>query len=101
MRPARLPLVAAVAALALAAACGPEEGRGMKLKEGANLDDAQQCLSIGCLDPNQICVEIKFDFGRGPPICVNDDICSRLECEVGQCVIYSGFPAQVRCAVEP
>jgi hypothetical protein len=87
------------AALAVVLSCGPSKDDSVRLKEGANLDDIVECPGLLCAGAAEFCTELLFEYGRSPPLCVTDDICSRLEC-VGpgrRCVLFDGIPIQLRC----
>jgi hypothetical protein len=85
------------------ASCGVSEDEAVRLREGASLVDEGEslyyCSSLGCPFERQLCVELFFDYGRSPPLCLGPDICERLECqkEGRQCAIFDGFPGQVKC----
>jgi hypothetical protein len=99
----------AVAALAVLASCGVSEEEAVRYKD----EEARQalrgsplCSSLGCpYDPRYpssepVCVELFFEFGRSPALCVPlDRICEQLECqkEGYQCAVFDGFPGQVKC----
>lgn len=95
-------LVAAVALLGLGA-CGVTRDEAVRLKEGATLGDPdlglQYCTSFGCLYAGQACLEVFFEYGRSPALCLFLDVCDKLECEQqGQrCAIFDGYPGQVKC----
>ena len=92
-----------MAALVGLGACGVTEDEALRLKEGRTLGDPgfplQSCTSFGCAYANQICMELFFEYGRSPPVCVGLDVCERLECnkEGQQCALFDGFPGQVKC----
>lgn len=90
------------AALAVVLSCGPSRDEAVRLKEGANLDDIIECPALLCAAPNQFCTELLFEYGRSPPVCVTDDICSRFDCveEGRRCVLFDGIPIQLRCVKE-
>lgn len=93
-------LGAALTAVVLS--CGPSDDEAMRLKEGANLDDVEECPALLCLGQQEFCAELLFDYGQSPPVCVETDICERMEClkQGRECVIFDGIPYQVRC-IEP
>lgn len=90
------------AALAVVLSCGPSRDEAVRLKEGANLDDVSTCPSLLCAGQNEFCAELLFEYGRSPPLCVTDDICSRFDCleEGRRCVLFDGVPVQMRCVKE-
>jgi hypothetical protein len=86
------------------AACGVSEDEAVRLKEGELLSPdvaLQGCSSIGCPYAGQVCMEIFFEYGRSPPLCLFLDVCERLECQSGKpgyrCTLFDGFPGQVKC----
>lgn len=88
------------AALAALLSCGPSDAEAMKLKEGSNLDDIVECPVLLCADPDRFfCGELLFDYGRSPPLCMETDICERMDClePNRRCVLFDGLPVQVRC----
>jgi hypothetical protein len=86
-------------ALLAVLSCGPSKDEAMRLKEGANLDDVIECPALICADVNQFCTELLFDYGRSPPLCVETNICERMDCleEGRRCVLFDGIPIQARC----
>lgn len=87
------------AALVLALSCGPTKDDSVRVKEGESLDDVGECPGLLCVEPNQFCAELYFEYGWSPPLCVDDHICDRLDC-VGpnkKCVLFDGVPVQLRC----
>ncbi len=88
------------AALAVVLSCGPSKDEAFRLKEGENLDDIVECPALLCAGVNELCVEMLFDYGRSPPLCVDpSEICERMECleEGRRCVLFDGIPVQMRC----
>ena len=88
--------------LLLAPACGPAEGKGLALKEGASLGDAGYCFADGsCLSTEQlwVCVEVKYDDYDSPPLCLPANVCERFTCAEGECRVYTGVPGQVKCVI--
>ena len=85
------------------ASCGVSKEEAVHLKEGQTVSDPEfgllECNSFGCTEELPFCVELFFDYGRSPPLCVSTDICDRLECsEPGYvCRVFDGFPGQIRC----
>ncbi|HEX8436657.1 hypothetical protein [Archangium sp.] len=98
------------------------EDEAVRLKEGQKLfldgmpEQLRYCTTLGCptvvLDPNStpedpeddvlrdtFCLEVFFDYGRSPALCLPLEVCDRLECEKegGTCAIFDGFPGQVKC----
>jgi hypothetical protein len=86
------------------AACGVSEDEAVRLKEGAELRtpnrELEYCTSFGCRYEDEYCLEVFFEYGRSPALCLPLNVCDRLECleAGGECRIYDGFPGQVRCA---
>jgi hypothetical protein len=95
-RPFRALLAAAVVGLGSSCGIPPEEV--LYLKEGETTVDLPYCTQFGCPSVGQFCVELFFEFGRSPPLCVLPEVCNRLQCREGRrCAIFDGFPGQVRC----
>lgn len=105
-----LRLSGVVAALAFLASCGVSEEEAIRYKDEAArqaLRDAPLCTSLGCpLDPNfptspVVCVEVFFEFGRSPALCLPlDGLCERtFECQTEgmECAVFDGFPGEVKC----
>jgi hypothetical protein len=94
-------LGAALAVVVLS--CGPGKDEAVRLKEGANLDDVQECLGVICETatvPLTFCSQLIFEYGRSPLLCVNaETICDRLDCvsEGRKCAVFQGEPYQVYC----
>lgn len=86
-------------------ACGVTEDEAVRLKEGQTLSvpgvPLEGCGSLGCLYEGQVCMEVFFEYGRSPPVCVFTDVCERLECQTQKpgykCTLFDGFPGQVKC----
>ena len=97
-------LLGAAAVLVLSA-CGVTEDEAVRLKEGQQLGDPrtglEYCTTLGCYE-GQACLEVFFEYGRSPAVCLDLAVCQRLECmkEGRQCAIFDGFPGQVKC-IEP
>ena len=93
------------AALLGLAACGVSEDEAVRLQEGAKLSvegvPLEGCTTFGCPYEGQRCLEVFFEYGRSPPLCLFVDVCDRLECQSGrpgyQCTLFDGFPGQVKC----
>ncbi len=91
------------AALLVLSACGVSEDEAVRLKEGQTLGEPdvglQYCSTLGCPYAGQACLEVFFDYGRSPALCLFLDVCDKLECEKegGRCAIFDGFPGQVKC----
>ena len=85
--------------------CGVTEDEAVRLREGATLSrdgvQLESCTTFGCAYEGQACLEVFFEYGRSPPLCLFVDVCDRLECQSGrpgfQCTLFSGFPGQVKC----
>ncbi|ATB28719.1 hypothetical protein [Melittangium boletus] len=99
-------LLGAVALVGLTA-CGVSQDEAVRLKEGVTLGDPargglQSCTTFGCTYADEACLQVFFEYGRSPALCLTLDVCERLECEQeGQrCAIFDGFPGQVKC-IEP
>ncbi|MCY1081944.1 hypothetical protein [Archangium lansingense] len=107
------------AALVVLTSCGVSEDEIVHVKEGAKLGHSdpriglQYCTTLGCPDPALLsppaedtdplyCLEVFFEYGRSPALCLPLDVCQKLECaKQGQeCAIFDGFPGQVKC-IEP
>jgi hypothetical protein len=103
-------------ALAVLTSCGVTEDEAVKLREGENLLDegvdpnSSFCTTLGCPDYAKetpegtivlpmYCLEVFFDYGRSPALCLLPEVCNRLECvkEGGRCALFDGFPGQVKC----
>jgi len=91
------------AALVVLTSCGVTEDEAVRLKEGQTLGEPeiglQYCSTLGCQYENQACLEVFFEYGRSPALCLFLDVCEKLECEKegGRCAIFDGFPGQVKC----
>lgn len=91
------------AALVGLTSCGVTKDEAVRLKEGQTLGDPNvglsYCSTLGCPYDNQACLEVFFDYGRSPALCLTLDVCDRLECETEgrKCAIFDGFPGQVKC----
>jgi hypothetical protein len=91
------------AALMVLTSCGVSEEEAVRVKEGQTLGDPEvglyYCTTLGCPYLEQACVEVFFDYGRSPAVCIFRDVCERLECEKEgrECAIFEGFPGQVKC----
>ena len=105
-------LFGAVAALAGLASCGVSEEEAVRYKDEAarrEIASSPLCSSLGCpLDPRYpespvVCVEVFFEFGRSPALCMPLDItCAQFECQAQgrKCAVFDGFPGQVKCIEE-
>ncbi|WP_198316357.1 hypothetical protein [Cystobacter fuscus] len=86
-------------------ACGVTEDEAVRLKEGQTLSvpgvPLEGCSTFGCLYEGQVCMEVFFEYGRSPAVCVFTDVCDRLECQTQKpgykCTLFDGFPGQVKC----
>jgi hypothetical protein len=86
-------------------ACGVSEDEAVRLKEGQTLGvpgaPLEGCSTFGCPYEGQVCMEVFFEYGRSPAVCVFVDVCDRLECQTQkpgyQCTLFDGFPGQVKC----
>jgi hypothetical protein len=117
------------AALLVLTSCGVSEDEAVRVRDGktlflpipnsSNPDDPNPdppktfflyCSTQGCpyIDHDRnpatediplYCLEVFFEYGRSPPVCVDIRVCERLECEKEgkQCAIFEGFPGQVKC----
>ncbi|MGZ3460993.1 MAG: hypothetical protein ACXU86_21100 [Archangium sp.] len=91
------------AALVVLTSCGVTQDEAVRLKEGQTLGDPnvglQYCSSFGCPYDGQACLEVFFDYGKSPALCLFLDVCDKLECEKegNECAIFDGFPGQVKC----
>lgn len=93
------------AALAVLTSCGVSEDEAVRLKEGERLfnpdiDSAYwYCSTLGCAYEGQACLEVFFEYGRSPALCLFLDVCDKLECAKAgrECAIFDGFPGQVKC----
>jgi len=93
------------------ASCGVAPEEAVYLKEGETLGGSpnpvynvglEYCTSYGCsVRDAQFCVELLFDYGRSPPLCVPRDVCDRLRCakQGYECRIFEGISqvGEVRC----
>jgi hypothetical protein len=92
------------AALMMLTACGVTEDEAVRVKEGQTLKDPrtaqlEYCTTLGCLYEDQYCLEVFFEYGASPALCLDLAVCERLECEKEgrRCAIFEGFPGQVKC----
>ncbi len=86
----------------LVSSCGVAEEEAVRLKEGQTLAEPEQqldyCTTLGCPYEGQLCVEVFFEWGRSPALCLYPRACNRLECPEGrECAFFDGFPGQVKC----
>jgi hypothetical protein len=94
------------AAWVVLTSCGVAPEEALRVKEGQRLGDPeaglQYCSAFGCPYEGQACLEVFFDYGRSPALCLFLNVCERLQCEKEgrQCAIFDGFPGQVKC-IEP
>lgn len=107
------------AALAVLTSCGVSDDEIVRIREGERLGHEDPrigltaCTTFGCPDPLLLdpppadpdplfCLEVFFEYGRSPALCLPLDVCQKLECaKAGQeCAIFEGFPGQVKC-IEP
>jgi hypothetical protein len=108
----RIRVLCAVAAAALSflTSCGVSQDEAIRIKDETSrqeIGNAYACSNVGCpyVDPNHpndtvVCVELFFDFGRSPPLCMGlEHLCDKFECEKeGRvCAVFDGFPGQVKC----
>ena len=91
-------------ALVMLTSCGVTEEEAVRLKEGQTLGEAEAggleyCSTLGCRYERQLCLEVFFEYGRSPALCLTLDVCERLQCakEGQECAIFDGFPGQVKC----
>ncbi|HYO59568.1 hypothetical protein [Archangium sp.] len=91
------------AALVVLTSCGVSEDEAVRLKEGQTLGEPeiglQYCSTLGCPYQGQACLEVFFEYGRSPALCLFLNVCEKLECEKEgrECAIFDGFPGQVKC----
>jgi len=92
------------AALVMLTSCGVSPDEAVRVKEGETLGDPrvgglQYCSTFGCPYTDEVCMEVFFDYGRSPALCLTLDVCDRLECqkEGRKCALFDGFPGQVKC----
>jgi hypothetical protein len=102
------------AALVVLTSCGVSEDEAVRVKEGETLfhpaSGPLYCSTLGCpyIDHDRnpgteeiplYCLEVFFEYGRSPALCVDIRVCDRLECEKEgkQCALFDGFPGQVKC----
>ena len=86
-------------------ACGVTEDEAVRLQDGQTLSipdvPLTSCTALGCPYPGQACLEVYFEYGRSPALCLFRDVCDRLECQSGkpdfECRIFDGYPGQVKC----
>ncbi|AKJ07475.1 Hypothetical protein AA314_09101 [Archangium gephyra] len=75
----------------------------MQIREGQTLGSPDrtlfQCSTLGCQFADEACLEVFFEYGRSPALCLTLDVCQRLQCakEGNECAIFDGFPGQVKC----
>jgi hypothetical protein len=104
-------------ALVMLTSCGVTEDEAVRLKEGQTLGEPslgglEYCSTLGCPEvvvrdesgqavsvKQLLCMEVFFEYGRSPALCVLPEVCNRLDCikEGGQCALFDGFPGQVKC----
>jgi hypothetical protein len=97
-------VVLGAAVLVGLSACGVSEDEAVRIKEGATLGIPERgglryCSSLGCAYEDEGCLQVFFEYGRSPALCLTLNVCERLECQQqGQrCAIFDGFPGQVKC----
>lgn len=94
------------AALVVLTSCGVSEDEIVQLKEGQTLGvpgrQLNYCTTLGCQFADEACLEVFFEYGRSPALCLTLDVCERLQCakQGNECAIFDGFPGQVKC-MEP
>jgi hypothetical protein len=96
----------AAAALVVLTSCGVSEDEVVQLREGQTLSAPDRqlsyCTTFGCQFSDEACLEVFFEYGRSPALCLTLDVCERLQCakQGHECAIFDGFPGQVKC-MEP
>ncbi|PTL81128.1 hypothetical protein [Vitiosangium sp. GDMCC 1.1324] len=97
------------AALVVLTSCGVSEDEAVRLKEGQRLFEEDidpnywYCSTLGCVYEGQACLEVFFEYGRSPALCLfvagDNGVCNKVECakEGRECAIFDGFPGQVKC----
>lgn len=94
-----------MAVLCVLAGCAsaPETGAGteggrLSLREGAVLEGPACSVEAPECPEGLTCASLDLETGRGSQCVRTQDICDRLQCGRGQCVILESFPVQIRCA---
>ena len=91
------------AALVVLTSCGVSEDEVVQIREGQTLSAPDRqlgyCSTFGCQFADEACLEVFFEYGRSPALCLTLDVCERLQCaqEGQECAIFDGFPGQVKC----
>ncbi len=91
------------AALGVLTSCGVSDDEVVRVKEGQTLvapgRQFSYCSTFGCYYADEACLEVFFEYGRSPALCLTLDVCQRLQCatEGRECAIFDGFPGQVKC----
>ncbi|OJT26668.1 hypothetical protein BO221_01095 [Archangium sp. Cb G35] len=94
------------AALVVLTSCGVTDDEIVQIKEGQTLGvpgrQLEYCTTLGCRFQDEACLEVFFEYGRSPALCLTLDVCERLQCakQGNECAIFDGFPGQVKC-MEP
>lgn len=79
------------------ASAGTGEAR-LSLRNGQVLDGAPCSVEEPGCPEGFTCASLDLETGR-QSLCVNpQDICERLQCARGECVMLESFPVQIRCA---
>jgi hypothetical protein len=96
----------AAALVLLTTSCGVTEDEVVQIREGQQLRaegrTLRYCSTLGCEYPDEACLEVFFEYGRSPALCLTLNVCERLQCakQGNECAIFDGFPGQVKC-MEP
>ncbi|HEX5749833.1 MAG TPA: hypothetical protein VFZ09_26620 [Archangium sp.] len=91
------------AALVVLTSCGVSEDEVVQIREGQTLGSPDRqltyCTTFGCQYADEACLEVFFEYGRSPALCLTLDVCERLQCakQGNECAIFDGFPGQVKC----
>ncbi|MFP2905637.1 hypothetical protein ACLESD_11385 [Pyxidicoccus sp. 3LFB2] len=102
-RNTRLPVVMAVLCVFVGCTSAPEtrsdsEEVKLTLREGEVLEGPECGLEAPECPEGLMCASLDLDTGRRFQCVRVEEVCERLQCGQGQCVILESYPVQIRCA---
>jgi hypothetical protein len=74
------------------------EAQKLSLRAGEALEGPACGLESPECPEGLMCASLDLDTGRRFQCVRHQDICERLQCGRGQCVILESYPVQIRCA---
>ncbi len=75
------------------------EARKLSLRAGEALEGPACGLESPECPEGLTCASLELDTGRRFLCVRHQDVCERLQCSQGKCVILESYPAQIRCGV--